>query len=52
MGGVNQRPHATAQGGLLRDALANVLDGKERKVCTFRSDNVVIHEKLTPRDSM
>jgi len=47
MGSVNERPHATAQGGLLRDALVSGLDGKERKVCTSRSGN--IPEKLTSR---
>jgi len=52
MGGVNERPHAAAQGGLLRDAFANAWDGDKRKVCTFRSGNVVIPEKLTPRNSM
>jgi len=32
MGGVNKRPHAPAQDGLLRDVLVNVLDGTKRKV--------------------
>jgi len=51
MGDVNEGPHATAQGGPLRDVLVNVLGEKKRKVHTLRSDNIVIPEKLTPRNS-
>jgi len=51
MGDVNERPHATAQGGLLRDVLVNVLGGKKGKLRTSRSDNIVIPEKPIPKNS-